>query len=507
MSAGDRIAHAHSSHCHVVFALVACLELPLLLFAFLLVYFASIRGIIRSPSVVLSFCICLTRLSCAMPPRRTRNSFESSLPVVASSCSTSAVTSSCTVVSAPALASGTSASASISPEFLASVIQAIQTPISAIVQQSLSAAVGVPAASMQDLPAISAQGLSESSLVNRAAHLDAFGMHQPWSSTITLPSQSSTAVVSLPPNASTTSTSPPVASQSNASPGTSSFLVVPPFVSVFSSASLPFSAPCSSTVYSLPTTVNSAFASRPIVSHTAVPSLAALPLQQPFVVGPGYSPVPYKVVSQITAGKYVNLEDLLAENIPPNEPEPQLWFDGRLVLSHTPKKPKRQISDITSWVEAFSIFYLILCSYFPHRWRDLTSYKLLILRTYRQFSGFCWLNYDRAFREHAAAVKLTDWSAMNVQLFNYHTAGAQVRTRPASANPITSQIEASGSITSKVICYSWNAGRCIAITPSCRFRHACSRCSGDHRATSCTSLQLTRSHSPDLEEPKRRKRH
>ena len=234
-----------------------------------------------------------------MPPCCTRNSFQSSLPVVSSSCWTSTVTSSPTVVSAPALVSGTSASALISPEFLASVIQAIQTLISAIVQQSLSAAVGTPSISMQGLPTISVQGLSESSLVNRAAHLDAFGMHQPWSLTITSASQSSTAVGSLSLNASTTSTSPPVASQLNAVPGTSSFLVVPPFVSVFSSASLLFSAPCSSTVYSLPTTVNSAFASHPIVSHTAVPSLAALRLQQPLVVGPSYSPVPYKVASQI----------------------------------------------------------------------------------------------------------------------------------------------------------------------------------------------------------------
>ena len=153
--------------------------------------------------------------------------------------------------------------------------------------------------------------------------------------------QSSTAAGSLPLNASTSSTSPPVTSKFNSLPGTSSFLLVPPFDSVFFSASLPFSAPYSSTFYSLATAVNFAFVSRPIVSHTAVPSLAALPLQQPFVVGPCYSPVPYKVVFQITAGKFVNLEVLLAENIPPNEPEPQLWFDDRLVLSHTPKKPKR----------------------------------------------------------------------------------------------------------------------------------------------------------------------
>lgn len=47
-------------------------------------------------------------------------------------------------------------------------------------------------------------------------------------------------------------------------------------------------------------------------------------LHQPFVVGPGFSPVPAKVVSQIVAGKYADLSELLSVNIVQNEPEPQL---------------------------------------------------------------------------------------------------------------------------------------------------------------------------------------
>ena len=166
----------------------------------------------------------------------------------------------------------------------------------------------------------------------------------------------------------------------------------------------------------------------------------ALPLQQPFVVGPGYSPVPLKIVSQITAGKFVNVEDLLTENITMPEQEPQLWFNSQLVLSHTPKKRKRRLWISRQGWKPFPFFYLVLCSSFLHRWRDLTSYKPLILRTYCQFSGFCWLDYDRAFREYTAAENVTDWSKMHVQLFNYHTAGAQVRTRPASSSVVSSLV-------------------------------------------------------------------
>ena len=280
-------------------------------------------------------------------------------------------------------ASGTPASTSILPEYLASVIHAIQTPISAIVQQSLAAVVSAPSVS-QGFPTIAAWG---SSPATGAAHLDACGFHQPWSPSVPTGFLPSTSSSSTPPV--------PVATPTTVLSGKSSSLVVPSFVPVFSLASLSSIAPWSSAVYSLPTTINSALASPPIVSPMAIPSLTAFPLQQPFVVGPSYSPMPFKVVSQITEGKFVNLKDLLAENITMPEEEPQLWFNGQLVLLHTPKKRKRPITDITSWREAFSIFYLILCSSFQHRWRDLTSYKLLILRTYCQFSDFVGLPTTR----------------------------------------------------------------------------------------------------------------
>ena len=112
--------------------------------------------------------------------------------------------------------------------------------------------------------------------------------------------------------------------------------------------------------------------------------------------------------------------------------EPQLLLDGRLVLTGAARKPRKEIHDILSWVEAFTVYSVILTSHFFHRWRDLASYKLLILRTERQFSGSAWCEYDKAFRQHAAASKLSDWSSINVQLFNFHTAGSGLRTYVAA---------------------------------------------------------------------------
>ena len=268
---------------------------------------------------------------------------------------------------------------------------------------------------------------------------------------------------------------------------------VPSFVSTFANPSM--------SVSSLASTFSLPFgATRDVADHPAVPALPVV--DQPFVVGPGFSPVPAKLVAQIVAGKYVDLSELLAVNLVQKDPEPQLLLDGRVVLTSQPKKQRRRIDDIASWMEAFAIFSLILVSSFPHRWQDLMQYQLLILRTYGHFSGRVWLAYNQAFREHTAATHLTDWSSMNAQLFNFHAAVSSVRS--SSLTTSTESPEPPGSLSSTIICKSWNKGRCTAPFSFCRYAHRCSVCSGAHWALSCTSQSSKddgdrtkrRSHSP-----------
>ena len=256
--------------------------------------------------------------------------------------------------------------------------------------------------------------------------------------------------------------------------------VVPTFVSTF----LPPNPSHSLSIANMATTSSlesvSSAATLPLANISSATSFPVL--NQPFIVGPGFSPIPAKVVGQVVAGKFIDLGDLLPSTVASAEPEPQLLFDGRLVLTSTPKKPKRRVEDIATWMEAFSVYCLIMISFFPHRSRDLLQYKLLILRTYRQFSGKVWLAYDRAFREHAAAANVVDWSSINVQLFNFHAAGASARGPNVSS---TDSSEPAGASASQILCKSWNKGRCVAPYASCRYAHRCSSCSGAHRAVNC----------------------
>ena len=106
----------------------------------------------------------------------------------------------------------------------------------------------------------------------------------------------------------------------------------------------------------------------------------------------------------------MEFDKLLSTNIVLTEPEPQLLFDGCLVLTSGPKKLKHRIEDIATWMEAFFTFMLVLSLYFPHCWKDLCQYQLLIVQTHRQFPSRVWLSYDRAFRQHTAATNLVGWS-------------------------------------------------------------------------------------------------
>ena len=142
-------------------------------------------------------------------------------------------------------------------------------------------------------------------------------------------------------------------------------------------------------------------------------------------------------------------------------------------------------------MEAYSTFMLILTSYFPHRWKDLCQYQLLIPQTHRQFATCVWLSYDRGVSPaRCCYLFLVDWSSIDVQLFNFHAAGASVHGRNDASSGSS---EPSGFSTSRIVCRSWNRGQCAAPFAACHFSHHCSSCFGAHRVSSCPGLSSDKS--------------
>ena len=121
-----------------------------------------------------------------------------------------------------------------------------------------------------------------------------------------------------------------------------------------------------------------------------------------------------------------------------------------------------------------SLCDLILTLRFPNHWKDLTLYKLLIIRLLRQFNGHVWLTYDQAFRKHEVTTKLVDCSAMNVQWSYFHSAGSSVGGGLGKTNDELK--EPSGAASSQIVCRS--NGNVGAVVGRCRFAHYRSRCTG-----------------------------
>ena len=282
-----------------------------------------------------------------------------------------------------------------------------------------------------------------------------------------------------------TYTSTPTVCRSSSSAGS---VTVPSFLSTYSSVGILVVSRASQPL--VPALSAPSLFDHSLVPSTSSPTLAPS-VGKAFVVGPGYAPIPGKLVAKITSGAFIELADLLAENIRVQEAEPRSYLDGKL-LDAPAKKRVVEINDILTWIQAFTIYQWIFSSTYPFRWQDTTQCKLLIIQTASQFPGPAWLNYDTAFRKDAAASLLADWSKMNLDLYNFHTRVSGTVTGQSAPHSTSlphtsasSNVPPKRSSDSTQHCRSWNDGVCRWSLGQCRYRHVCERCDGQHPLTNC----------------------
>ena len=194
-------------------------------------------------------------------------------------------------------------------------------------------------------------------------------------------------------------------------------------------------------------------------------------------------------MAKITSGTFVELADLLAENIRAQEAELHTFLDGKLLVAPAKKSGRdHRHSHMDSGLYHLPVDFL---QYLPF---SLAGYFSLYVTDLPDDFSVSWTSLVelRHGRKDAAASLLADWFNMNVDSYNFHTrASSTVTGQSAPRSTSLPHTSASSNIPPKrsfdpiQYCRSWNDGACSWSLSQCRYRHVCERCDGQHHLTNC----------------------
>ena len=231
-------------------------------------------------------------------------------------------------------------------------------------------------------------------------------------------------------------------------------------------------------------------------------------------IAPSISPVNAKLVKQIQAGGYFELALLLTE------------IDevaGCSPIEDRQRQKTKHISTILEWLQCFTAYSGVIAAAQPERAQDLLGYQAVILDARMRYEGQGWLNYDRRFRQAAAADPTKKWSPIDGDLWHMCFTGLKRRSgvcqfcqttthsstkciwSPSQQFGKQSGTEAGSSQNAIPVCKSWNFSpnpECAFV--ACKFQHVCIYCCKDptltrqqatHKAMFCSPRPKTSSSS------------
>ena len=160
---------------------------------------------------------------------------------------------------------------------------------------------------------------------------------------------------------------------------------------------------------------------------------------------------------------------------------------------------------MSTWCYCFLAYMAIQTS--DPRTQDQLAYARLIIREALRHGGAGWLDYDRAFRQQAAADRALRWNTLipglQASTMLGHGVGqgtlfctlcrgvdhTRAQCALLSLHPPTirtTTIPTAGiRRRSDNICTSWNRGACM-FPGTCSYRHICATCQLPHKARDCS---------------------
>ena len=130
-----------------------------------------------------------------------------------------------------------------------------------------------------------------------------------------------------------------------------------------------------------------------------------------------HRPLEKNLEDKILRGEYVDFTLLLPDSIAhPQSPEVQLRVEdsapGSLVAPVTMvRKRKAVIDSFHKWLDAYTVYMLVIVAAYPRRALELLKYQQIISRAESKFKGLAWLAYDEQFRRYAASDLTRPWTS------------------------------------------------------------------------------------------------
>ena len=256
---------------------------------------------------------------------------------------------------------------------------------------------------------------------------------------------------------------------------------------------------------------NSWLSSSPASGHHLGASPVMSSLSRPaMILSPASDPIPHSLVQRIQSGQYIDMRELLADNIALLNQVSTM--NPMIPITTSSQTRLREIPSLVSWLYCFLAYTAVRTS--DPSTRDILAYSRLIIREALRHGNNGWLEYDRVFRRQISINPLMLWNTLepslqaSTMLGQRSSAGSfctlcrecdhiaqhcalaplqqQVNSGPAynSSQPSGANRPPKRPETLMHICVSWNKGTCRR-PASCTYRHICATCQLVHKARDC----------------------
>ena len=140
------------------------------------------------------------------------------------------------------------------------------------------------------------------------------------------------------------------------------------------------------------------------VSHThfmttpsVIPPSSPTKIQPGMILSPAADPIPHALVQRIQSGQFVEMRDLLADNIALLNQVSSLHGTLPLPLTTVNCTRLREVPSFVSWLYCFNAYMAVWTS--DPSTRDMLTYSRLLIQEALRYGGDGRMEYDRVFRK------------------------------------------------------------------------------------------------------------